>query len=310
MDGGSTWVNVSTPALPGGMLDIEFVSKSVGYAVGGFFTDSSIARTSNGGLTWTHIPKPAGCDAPMAVHFITDSIGFTGDDEIFKTTDAGGTWTLTSTSGGWPHSGSYGERITNYKFFDQLNGYAIRDDWHVYETSDGGNTWSLTQLPVTGISGCRVIDFDQNNFGYIVGYGLYQPFKSSDAGNTWFLDGSYPAWAPATCISISEGHQVVVGTREGDVVISENGPLSLTVADDLSATNIFPNPSTGICYLNTDQKVTSIEVYNLSGASVYQHKPLLNRNTFQINLTNLPKGLYLVKISDAVNSTWRKLVLE
>jgi len=309
-DGGATWSDISPSVLPWGMLDVEFVNQSVGYAVGGFFMDSSIARTNNGGQTWTHIPKPIGCDAPMAVHFITDSIGFTGDDEIFRTTDAGATWILTSTTGGWPHSGSYGDRVTNYKFFDDQSGYAIRDDWHIYKTIDGGNTWQLMQLPVSGISGCRDIVFDQNNFGYIIGYGLYQPFISTDAGNSWLLDGTYPAWTPATCISISNGHKVIVGTTEGDVVLNENGPLSSTVIEDLSTTKLYPNPTTGIFYLNTNQKIKSIEVYNLLGASIYRESPKINNNKCEINLTNLPKGLYVVKISDGKSSIQRKLIIE
>lgn len=310
-DGGTTWSDISPTVLPWGMLDVEFVNQSVGYAVGGVFMDSSIARTNDGGQTWTHIPKPSLCDAPMAVHFITDSIGFTGDDEIYKTTDAGSTWILTSTSGGWPHSGSYGDRVTNYKFFDNQTGFAIRDDWHIYKTIDGGITWELTQLPVSGISGgCRDIVFDQNNFGYVVGYGLYQPFKSSDAGNTWLLDGTYPAWAPATCISISKEHKVIIGTREGDVVLNENSPLSLTATENLVNTNLYPNPTAGIFYVNTNQRIKSIEVYNLLGASVFRTDPILNNNSYEINLTNLPKGIYAVKISDETNSIQRKIIKE
>jgi photosystem II stability/assembly factor-like uncharacterized protein len=310
-DGGTTWSNVSPNVLPLGMLDVEFVNQSVGYAVGGFFMDSSIARTNDGGQTWLHIPKPSLCDAPMAVHFITDSIGFTGDNEIFKTTDAGATWIATSTSGGWPHSGSYGDRVTNYNFFDNQIGYAIRDDWHIYKTIDGGNTWTLSQLPVSGINtGCRDIVFDQNNFGYIVGYGLSQPFISSDAGNTWLLDGTYPISTHNTCISISNKHKVIVGTVDGDVVLNENSPLSTISIADLSSLNLYPNPTTGIFYLNTDKKIKSIEVYNLIGASVFKTNPNSNINIHEINLTNIPKGIYVVKISNETNSIQRKLIIE
>ena len=314
-DEGLTWADVSPSVLPMGMLDIEFVNQLVGYAVGGFaFTglpDSIIARTTDGGHTWTHITKPALCTYPMAVHFLTDSIGFTGDEQIYKTTDAGATWTLTTTPAGWPNTGSYGTRITDYTFFDNQTGFALTDDWHIYKTMDGGNNWEYTQLPVSGINGgCRNIAFDQNNFGYVVGYALFQPFVSADAGNTWLIDGSYSAYYPASCISVSKGHKIIVGTRDGDVVLNENSPLSSATLNDLASINMYPNPSSGICYLTSNVKITSIEVYNVLGALIYKQIPQATSNTYEIQLTNVPKGLYIVKLSDATNSIQRKLVVE
>lgn len=314
-DGGSTWSDVSPSVLPWGMLDVEFVNQSIGYAVGGFaitgIPDSIIARTIDGGHTWTHIPKPTLCTYPMAVHFLTDSIGFTGDEQIYKTIDAGTTWTLTTTPAGWPHTGAYATRITDYKFFDNQIGFAITDNWAIYKTIDGGDSWELTQLPVSGgINGCRNIAFDQNNFGYVVGFGLFQPFVSPDAGKTWLIDGTYSAYYPASCISVSKGHKIIIGTREGDVVLKENSPLSSTAINDLSSTNIYPNPSSGTFYLAGNDKLQSIEVYNLLGDLVYKRSLHLNNNKYEVMLTDVPKGLYVIKINNATNSIQRKLQLE
>ena len=311
-DGGITWTDVSPNVMPWGMLDVDFVNQTVGYAVGGFAImgqpDSIIARTTDGGQTWTNVSKPPLCEHPMAIKFLTDSIGFTGDEEIYKTTDAGTTWILATTPAGWIS----GDRITDFKFFDDLTGFAITDKWHIYKTMDGGNSWQFTQLPVSPINGCRDIVFDQNNFGYIVGFGLFQPFISSDAGNSWVIDGSYSPYYPATCASTSADHKIIIGTREGDVILKENGPLSSHTQMDLSSINIYPNPSKGMFYFstNTNQKVKSIEVFNLLGSCVYSEKPNLINNFYEINLTDLPNGLYVVKISDEAISIQKKLIKE
>jgi photosystem II stability/assembly factor-like uncharacterized protein len=310
-DGGITWTNVTPSVLPWGMLDVQFVNQQVAYAVGGFafsgMPDSIIARTTDGGQSWTNVPRPSLCENPMSVHFITDSIGFTGDNEIYKTTDAGANWMLTSTQSGWLNN----DRITDFIFFDNLTGFSLTDNWHVYKTIDGGSTWKFYQLPVSGISsGCRDIVFDQNNFGYIVGYGLFQPFISFDAGNTWLLDGTYSPYYPSTCIAASANHKIIVGTRDGDVVLNENGPLSASTIEDLYTTNLYPNPTKGFFNITTKLKIISIEVYNLLGAKVQNISPNLNNNRYEVNLINLPKGLYVVKISDGTNSIQKKLIVE
>lgn len=314
LDGGQTWSDITPGVLPWGILDVEFVNQTTGYAVGGFafsgMPDSIIAKTIDGGHTWTSIHKPLLCSYPMAVHFITDSIGFTGDEQIYKTIDAGITWTLTTTPLGWPHTGAYATRITDYKFLNSQIGYAITDNWNLYKTIDGGDSWQLTHLPVTGINGCENIAFDQSNFGYVVGYGLYQPFVSSDAGNTWFIDGTYPAYYPSSCISISKGHKIIIGTRGGDVVLNENSPLSIPSSSDLTSINIYPNPSSGIFNITSNDNIKSIEVYNLLGASVYKTNPILNNNRYEIDLSSLVKGLYMIRINDASTSIQRKLMIE
>ncbi|MCB0457425.1 MAG: T9SS type A sorting domain-containing protein [Flavobacteriaceae bacterium] len=57
------------------------------------------------------------------------------------------------------------------------------------------------------------------------------------------------------------------------------------------AITIFPNPVKGIIYLETEEEIESIAIYNSLGAKI-----LTFSGTNQINVENLPQGIYLLKV--------------
>ena len=303
-DGGLTWVDVSNTALPYGLLDMMFVNQSVGYAVGGFL-DSTMAKTVDGGLTWIHVVSPV-IYSPAAVYFINDSIGFMGTDEIYKTTDGGTNWTLTTAASGWISN----SRIMEYKFFNSQIGFALTDQCDLYKTTNGGDYWEKIIVPVSFSGFWRGLDFDQNQFGYLMGYSVHQPFISIDGGNSWVLDASYPSYYPSMCVSISPGHKVIIGTSSGEVVLKEHYPLSTNTVQSITDITLFPNPSNGQIYLNSNEQINSIVIYNIFGECVGRFVPLKNNNVYSLDLNHLPKGLYIVMIGNDLNSIQRKLILE
>jgi len=75
--------------------------------------------------------------------------------------------------------------------------------------------------------------------------------------------------------------------------------------------SIYPNPSQGIVNLkfsNTEKK--QIEVYSILGNSVYSETT--SKGSVQLNLTDLNKGVYFIKISDQNGSTLitKKMILQ
>jgi hypothetical protein len=72
----------------------------------------------------------------------------------------------------------------------------------------------------------------------------------------------------------------------------------------------YPNPSTGKLYLFNVNLPGKVEVYNLSGVQVYsslQNEAMVSN---EIDLTELNKGLYFVKIYKGSNVSYQKIVLE
>lgn len=61
--------------------------------------------------------------------------------------------------------------------------------------------------------------------------------------------------------------------------------------------NIFPNPASNIVIIKMDDEIEieNVEIYNLLGKKVYTHKTSNQQNT-EINISNLSKGMYVVKV--------------
>jgi Secretion system C-terminal sorting domain len=75
--------------------------------------------------------------------------------------------------------------------------------------------------------------------------------------------------------------------------------------------NISPNPTTGYFNLSISEEArqsgASVSVYNIQGGEVFKTK--LTSESTAIDLSNLSKGFYLVKVADKTHSSVKKLVL-
>ncbi len=305
-DGGQTWTDVSSPAMPFGMFDMDFVTPLIGYATGGFM-DSVIAKTTDGGQTWTHVPSPPNV-SPLAIKFLNDSTGFAGNEIIYKTTNSGQTWIPTNTPNGWNST----NRVSNYYFINDQIGFALTEEWIIYKTIDGGLNWipiAMSVLPNTG--SCYNFSFDQDFFGYCMGYAINQPFISLDGGQSWVIDASFPVNLNAVSIAISKDHKVIIGTSSGEVVIRNNGPLNAQEFDALNEVVVYPNPSQGIVTLTNAEHVSSFFVVNLVGQEVANSKGIkLAIPTLNLDLNSLPKGIYILHMNGNNKSRQQKIILE
>jgi hypothetical protein len=79
--------------------------------------------------------------------------------------------------------------------------------------------------------------------------------------------------------------------------ISFAKPTGITTFENTDAgVNVYPNPSTGLFHVNFTQTVKSnIRVFNMLGEQVYQG-PLTEGNVTDINLTGMPRGMYLYDV--------------
>ena len=73
------------------------------------------------------------------------------------------------------------------------------------------------------------------------------------------------------------------------------GPDLSSPQFDKSALKVYPNPTKNILYVNYNQEISNVEVYNLVGQSVANITP--NANEGQIDMSNLASGAYFVKVT-------------
>ena len=86
--------------------------------------------------------------------------------------------------------------------------------------------------------------------------------------------------------------------------------LVINSLDELSANiEMFPNPATDLLTLNADQVLdASIEVYNVAGKLVLTDN--IQGTTKSINVSNLEKGMYMIKITNDEGSSIQRLIVE
>ena len=78
--------------------------------------------------------------------------------------------------------------------------------------------------------------------------------------------------------------------------------------EDYEALNFkyYPNPTTDFMNITSENTITKIEVMNITGQQVIQMMP--QRQKAQINLSDLPKGIYLMKVNTGDNSKVVKII--
>lgn len=68
---------------------------------------------------------------------------------------------------------------------------------------------------------------------------------------------------------------------------------------------IYPNPSNGIFKINSTTEINSITIYDSMGRNIKQ----INSNENEVNLTNLSKGIYFIKILSNHQELTQKIIL-
>lgn len=128
-------------------------------------------------------------------------------------------------------------------------------------------------------------------------------YGNDDSGNCGTgSEIEFPTAGYDTLFAVVEGW----GIESGDytIVITE-GSLSLE-ENELNTIGLYPNPANDILYLEKEQKGT-LQFFSTQGRIVYE--TILN-NDSEINVSHLPRGLYLVKLIGDTSVSQQKLILE
>jgi hypothetical protein len=92
------------------------------------------------------------------------------------------------------------------------------------------------------------------------------------------------------------------------IIIGDNGVgMPENKSDDI---NIYPNPSNGIFYINAN-KISALKVFDSKGRLMFQENNGSFGNNYQIDLSDAPKGVYILQITDNSSQIfYTNLILE
>jgi PKD repeat protein len=180
-------------------------------------------KSTNGGITFNapfNLP-PSGTGnwvTPFLASRINSNTLYAGFTKLWKSTNAGGTFSATSTNNiqGASNIDCIAEALSN------PNVLYVGIDERLFQSTDGGQTWTWISSNIGSssvITGIAVDPLDENHVwisksGYYAGTKVYETFN---AGGAWYnRSGSLPN-IPANCIAIqpSSNGLVYVGTDLG-----------------------------------------------------------------------------------------------
>lgn len=109
---------------------------------------------------------------------------------------------------------------------------------------------------------------------------------------TFNITTQWDSYAVDTCTNL--------GSR-----IATKSPKAAAILD-VNDFKMYPNPSNGYFSIDNSNIAISVEIYNILGQKVFESK---NADGSNLSVTNLKKGVYLVKITDSSKSLIKKLII-
>ena len=214
-DGGNTWQR-RQHVMSNNPLAIHMWDELRGVSVG---NTGSVLRTTDGFRTAIGSSNPT-YGHLNCVFFINDTLGWVGTQsgKIYRTTDAGATWTLMQSGQ------STSNYITAIHFVDDQIGYAsCYGGGKVLKSVDGGQTWvSIAPVDLVFI---RDLHFSDAMTGVAVGHAGHV-IRTTDGGANWTF---MPSNTTYNMVSLSvQGNRMVACGKWGRAIHSTNGGLTWT----------------------------------------------------------------------------------
>jgi photosystem II stability/assembly factor-like uncharacterized protein len=207
---------------------------------GGFF------KTTDGGVTWREAPELKA----DAVHSLIQSdsnadILLAGTSRgVFRSADAGNTWTQLSTVG------LANQNVESLEVDPRDTNVIYAGTWYrPYKTTDGGQSWKLIKSGMIDDSDVFALDIDPRNPEHIIASACSGIYDSRNGGETWHKVQGIPSQSRRTRDIVqhpSMAGVVFAGTTEGLWRSSKggaDGSWQLTTRRDLEINAIAIHPS-------------------------------------------------------------------
>ena len=211
---------------------------------------------------------------------------------------------------------TYGGGIYNEKLSSPILRNTI-----IWENSSGvyNSNWAGTCSPVYNY--CLVQNLNPEGTGNLDGILTYpnmfvNAIYYSQAPTT---EGDYSLAAGSLCIDAGNNNfnntasdlagNLRIYNGRIDMGAYEYGSTSPSIKNiDINAINIYPNPAQHTLYIQSSETIEQVNIYDISGRMLLTREFISLPNQ-GIDVSNLAKGIYLVKVRTATGETLKRIVV-
>ena len=356
-DGGTTWLTKSS-GITENLQKVQFASANVGFAVSAngtvlkttdageswfltgtaslpftrgfscvndntvYVSNGGMKKSTDGGLTFALVSLP---ESILNFQFLSEQVGYAySEDTLYKTIDAGATWTAIST--GFYHIRSF--------FFTQENTGLIYTANGNYSTTDGGV--NLTNIGNSEGDTLDLYAFNENVIWEVKGIFLLCGCDPSYCVSKWNmaeipenqriencdLDPSFKTILSAISFA-NPTNGYLVGrsyydgpfgppSSKGAIFKNTTGTMLATESVQKEADlKIYPNPSAGdltVYFSELPAQPFTIELTDILGKNV-KVRTSQAENTLKVHTANLSKGIYFLTVNNQGNRQTQKIIL-
>ena len=208
--------------------------------------------------------------------------------------------------------------------YTEANGVATITNINGATSGANNNPWGHIQYSPTG-----GFDFSTQDRGVAIRVKGPRsiPIKVKFEGNNFELDQTYTNVGDWQTLQYDLSTQSTA-TREKVVIFFDiNNAASADLSDDvflmdrftfgefatlsnskisISDVSLYPNPAKDFVNISAAEKIDFISIYDLTGRVVLKSEP--NKENFNLNVTDLSKGVYLVKLNAGDKESTIKLI--
>ncbi len=176
-------------------------------------------------------------------------------------------------------------------------------------TDDGEGNWSIMEMTSGDDSDIFSIELTDLTPGELQTYYFLN-------ANDWESRETVPEecwggeWDDHRGFTVPEQDTTIGFVYASCETLGEATSISMKKTD--SSPEIFPNPADNDLYINFSNadQTAEINLYSLSGHLVLNREKLAGQSLEKLNITHLPKGLYLVEIKTSENTEVHKIKIQ
>jgi len=190
-------------------------------------------------------------------------------------------------------------------------GYAVGSYGTIIKTIDGGSTWTASSPGQN--TGLRAVFFNDDNTGFVAG-DSGSILRTTDGGVTWAALYGCTFNLLRSIFFVNSNTGYIAGCGGTILNTTDGGGFGVGIEQNIQSNSIeiYPNPANSRVTFSSNSNLpgeNNISIFNSTGRQLLSKK-FRNQNKIEMDVSQLTKGIYLVKMQTNAGVEARKLVIQ